>query len=861
MIYILHPQKDVVLGYLDRQDYWGDEHQQGLDGVHFIQFSTFSDTPEAAMLVDRCRLLRQASTGGWQEFVAYHIEVRGDRTKQVIATGAEQDLDRLKIMEPGWRNGYTLQQYAVEALAGTDVQIGIIDYGGSKSRNFDRHMGAYSFLRRVAGLYDRELRRRVEVEGNQIVGRYIDLVERIGSDKRHEIVAGENMIGIERKVYSDRIVTALYCVGPEREDGTRLTVLVTDDDAFQRWNWKGQHIIDLYEPQTEDDEMTLDRLTTLGNTELKKRIDSVVEYTIDAAVLGDEDVQLGDTQWIKDEGFEPPLYAQSRAIFVTEPISGEVKKRTYQFGEIVELKEEDVLKTFRHLQDIYGTRIIQQPDPPPVQRRAIWVQTIPLPVDGELSEIPHVANGDLTDWTPITATQAEQIGGVELDKEYNKVSISKDAGLSITGVENEPVGTIDGTNNEYTFPSLETAALIAPNVLRFADYSEGELILRVASESTAGIGEPDDANDGASWSTPLRTISEAIRRIAPAFRGTARILVAYGQTFYEDVVVSGFIGGGTLIIERSADTTRPVVSGSVTMENNSNRIEWRDINLNSNASYAGFFIRNTKGIIANVHINGATGETTSGINANAGAGFEIMDVRHSNIVTAVRASYGGAAYVYDNTGIVSGAVFVAFGGGRISGGGTAPTGSALTSEIQGGIANGTWSVPTPPAAPTPSPITTKSAWSATSDSGTWRADENRYDIYGASVNNVTQGAYAGYGPFTGAWFFGSAPSTAVTGKSIKSIRLYVGRVSGGSGSSVGVKFKPHTSTSRPTGRVTLQTPEHTAGFRVGEEKWITLPSSFHAGFAAGTTKGIAIYSGSSSYAKMKKTARLEIVYE
>lgn len=404
MIYILHPQKDVVLGYLDRQDYWGDEHRQGLDGVHFIQFTTFSDTPEAAMLVDRCRLLRQASTGGWQEFVAYHIEVREDRTKQVIATGAEQDLDRLKIMEPGWRSGFTLQQYVAEALAGSGVQIGIIDYGGSKSRNFDAHMGAYSFLRRVAELYDRELRRRVEVEGNSIVGRYIDLVERIGSDKPHEIVAGENMIGIERKVYSDLIVTALYCVGPEREDGTRLTVLVTDDEAFQRWNWKGQHIIDLYEPQTEDDEMTLDRLTTLGNTELKKRIDSVVEYTIEATVFEDDDVQLGDTLRIKDEGFVPPLYAEARAVFVKEPISGETYQKTYTVGEIKELKKEEVLRTFRELQKRYGTRVIKSPTAPPGARNVIWIQT-----ETETGmDVAHTWSGTI--WVSVTPVHPEQVG-------------------------------------------------------------------------------------------------------------------------------------------------------------------------------------------------------------------------------------------------------------------------------------------------------------------------------------------------------------------------------------------------------------------------------------------------------------------
>lgn len=410
MIYILHPQKDVILGYLDREDYWDDKHHQATDGVHFIEFSTFSDTAEAGMLVDRCRLLRQASTGGWQEFVAYHIGARGDRTKQIVATGAEAELDRLKVMEPGWRSGYTLEQYMNQALAGTRMELGMIDYGGSKSRYFDKHMGGYAFLNRVAGFYGREIRRRVEVIDNRIAGRYWDMVERLGSDKRHEIVAGENMAGITREVFSDRIVTALYCVGPEREDGTRLTVLVTDDDAFQRWNWHGQHIIDFYEPETDDEEMTLVRLTTLGTTELKKRIVSVVKYTIEAAVLPDDDVELGDTQWIKDEDFEPPLYAESRAIVVIEPISGDVSKRTYEFGETRELKEEDVLKTFRHLQKVYGMRVVRSPVPPAGSPSKIWVKTDLDAPAGSGLEVQHIWNTEAAEWVKVTPTAAGEVG-------------------------------------------------------------------------------------------------------------------------------------------------------------------------------------------------------------------------------------------------------------------------------------------------------------------------------------------------------------------------------------------------------------------------------------------------------------------
>lgn len=872
MIYVLDARNwNRVVAHIDEEDIEG-SYAQGLDGENTLRLSIPSNHTARPHIKDFCRFVRRNRRGYWQEYVAWKITERsGGRFMEVLANGAEQEIDTLKIMHAGKYEAETLAELAQRVVGGTGYELGMVDFASYQTETIENAVGGYAFLKRLGNYFERELRFRIEVSGTKVLGRYVDILERIGRDNPRVISFGDNLAELERIIHTDRIVTKLECRGPEREDGERLTAEVVDEDAFARWNLNGKHRVDYYEPSSTDGDMTQERLEQLGRMELKKRIDRVVEYILDVAVFPGDDYALGDTLRIEDTSFNPTLYASSRIIHESGPISyspEDVTEIQFRFGEIEEFSAEDLRAEFKRLQELYAVKILRQPDPPPVQKRLIWVKTKPedegfstLAIDESAFEVSHIANDDLTDWVPTTATQAEQIGGVELEKEYNQVSIGKTTGLKVTGVEDEPVGAIDGTNGEYYFPKVETAELVAPNVLRYADYSEEEYVLRVASEARTGIGEPSDDNEGTGWSAPLRTVREALRRIAPAFKGTARILTAYGQTFYEDIDISGYIGGGTLIIEKSADTTRPKVAGSVTIENMVNRFEWRDINLDSTSEYAGFFIRGAQGIISNVHINGASGETAYGINANAATDIEVHGVRYSNLVTAVRSSYGGFAYCYDHTGTVSGPVFQAFGGGRISGSGTAPTGAALESELQGGTVDGTWSVPTPPAPPAPTTKTTKQTWSANSDSGTWRADENRYDIYGASVYNVTQGAYGSYGPFTGAWFFGSAPSTAVTGKAIKSIRLYVGRVSGGSGGSVGVKFRPHTSTSRPSGRVSLQAPEYTAGFGVGQDKWITLPASFHSGFENGTYKGIAIYSGSSAYAKMKKTARLEITYE
>ncbi|MDE0581562.1 phage tail protein [Planococcus sp. A6] len=916
MIYIMHPQQDEILGYITPDNYWEDEHHHGLDGVNFIQFGTYADSEEAQHLTDRCRLIAQGSSGVWQEFIAHQISTRTGRKLKIVATGSEMELDGLKIIYPQTFTGATLEYCLSIATSDTDWQSGIVDHASFQTQTFEQHLGGYAFLLRIANYYDRELRFRIEVSGNRFVGRYIDMVERVGADKRKEIVAGSNLISIDRTFHSKDVITGLICRGPEREDGSLLEIRVTDDEAFQRWNRNNNHIWDFYEPESTDAEMTEERLRSLGTTELKKRINAVVEYEIEAAVLEDDDVQLGDTLRIKDENFEPPLYAESRAIFVKERIGREDLQKTYTIGEITELEEDEVLRNARKAQARYGTKILRSPLPPPIQK-AIWFQT--NPEEPDKLEIPHVPDMSSQTWKPASAKTAGEIGGIELNKQYNGVSWSEEEGivvdrtdelvrsvvnategisvqarkftaedfqkvffvdgegnlnmvgimygssiilggeesgsLTILGEDGAPIAQLD--ENVRDMPDLTVGHLDAPNKVEYIDFGDTPFVQHVAAEAMNGVAEPSDGNTGLDWGSPLQTVSEALRRLPRMFDGVAEISLAYGQTYNEEVFISGFTGRGTLIIRNSADTTRAAVSGKAEITNNSIFVEWRDLNLNSTDPYAGFFARGSVGKLVNCRINGAAGDTSFGVNVNSGAFFELYNCSYFNCVTAVRASYGGNAYMSDNTGEVSGTAIQAFGGGMVSGQGTAPTGGAgNTSEIAGGQVTGTWNFPTPPSAPAPVTKTTKETFnSSTSASGTWRADENKWDATSYYGSYATQGSYYGYGPFTGAWFFGALP----TGKKIKSMRLYVSRKAGGVNAKVNVSFRPHTNASRPSGNVSMQSTWHSVGIAVGESKWISLPSKFFAGFESGSYKGMAI--GGSAYAKLGVSVKLEITYE
>src|SRR5699024_10916678 len=139
-------------------------------------------------------------------------------------------LKKARVIYPD--NGYTANagQHGGRVLNNTGWQIGMVEGTGAKALTVSNHTNPYEMLRRIAREFDLELRFRVEHNGNQITGRSVDMLERVGEWSGREVEFGKDLDSI-RRVEKQDIVTALLGLGPEREDGTRIEVLVEDDDA------------------------------------------------------------------------------------------------------------------------------------------------------------------------------------------------------------------------------------------------------------------------------------------------------------------------------------------------------------------------------------------------------------------------------------------------------------------------------------------------------------------------------------------------------------------------------------------------------------------------------------------------------
>lgn len=408
MIHILHHQKDEIINWISHVK--SDNHENSIENDEKYNFIVSVNEPGADDLGSRSRILIPGEEGDYREFIVdYTYERTAYLEKEVYTKGSFIDIKKTKYLSPQVLEGQTIQTAAGLVLSGYEWQVGIVEYSGIRKWVIESRLDAYEALKAIAALFECEMRFRVTVDGDQITGRYVDFIRKQGLNRGKETVFGKDLIGITRKVYSDRIITALQCYGPERQDGTRLEVLVTDDAAYQNWNRKGNHLIASYEPESTDSDMTIEQLTQLGETELKKRIAAAIEYELEAVSLEHifgyehEITRLGDSVKIKDEHFNPPMYLESRVIFVGRSVFDNSKKN-YKLGEVIEYKEEDVMKTWRQLQAFYAAKVVKSPTPPLGKPNVLWVQT------GKLPEIMYTWSEEVEEWVKATPTEAVEVG-------------------------------------------------------------------------------------------------------------------------------------------------------------------------------------------------------------------------------------------------------------------------------------------------------------------------------------------------------------------------------------------------------------------------------------------------------------------
>jgi hypothetical protein len=326
----------------------------------------------------------------------------------------------------------------------------------------------------------------------------------------------------------------------------------------------------------------------------------------------------------------------------------------------------------------------------------------------------------------------------------------------------------------------------------------------------------------------------------------------------ENIRIQGFQGPGN--IEIDFQNTTNTLNGTVSVENCTNAITITDgkFNFANEENTHGIFrVKNSLYLRLTRCECYLRDATWSVVNAEGPSFIEAYQVESYDAVNyAYAASRGAVINVWDCVGTGAGAVSASY-GGVVSGRGTRPGG--IVSVTYGGRYDSSLhTANTGASVPPPTPETRKLYTSTGSRS--WD------DRYGWDESDVIQGEWSSYGNHRGLWFFDDAQIRAdLAGKTIKSVRLYMSRLSQGGYSGAGTPTVwNHNYASQPAGTPLLSngTASHGTSFAWGEAKWVELGPYWGEKFRDGTAKGIALYAaGTSPYLKFDPASQLEIVYQ
>lgn len=394
---------------------------------------------------ERNRVIIQEPNGAYKEFIINRLEEEGQYLEIECDASYVEDIGKAKPIPAGKFTKMTVNEALSETLKDSGWEVGLCEYGGIKSMSWTSVRTPHEMISQLTTTYKLEPDYVIEIKGNEVVSRKVNMIQPKPLFEGKEIIYGKDLISMKRTVDMSEVKTALFAFGPEKDDGTRISTVVVDDEAQQQFNLPKRYLWGIYEPESDDQDMTLDRLLTLSKTELNKRKSSALSYEIDAFDLEKEYphemIRFGDIVRIKNPDYTPSLYAESEVVgFVHELISDDL---TWQFGNVIEYKEDDLLKYFRSRMEeiekklnnninnsntIITDRIEEEIErlqrtihrgetPPPIPEEGdFWYDTS----NSKVAVLREFKNGR---WENASAHDVEQIGGMTKEAIiYNEIN-------------------------------------------------------------------------------------------------------------------------------------------------------------------------------------------------------------------------------------------------------------------------------------------------------------------------------------------------------------------------------------------------------------------------------------------------------
>ncbi|WP_017175431.1 phage tail spike protein [Staphylococcus hominis] len=436
---------------------------------------TFDFTIEntrAEKLRERNRIIAQDNNGTFREFIIIHVADNFDGTTEIECNASYlEDLKTAKPIKPGKFEAHTTTQALLKTLADTGWEVSDdTEYGGNRTTSWTSHTNPFDLIYMLCTTYSMVPSFYIELGAHTVEHRYVSITKPKNLFKGKEITKGKDLTGMTRTIDLSEVKTALFAVGPEKEDGSRIETVVVDDEAQEIFGLPNRYIWDVYEPETEDENMTLKRLTTLAKTELNKRNQAAISYEVSSIDIhkyyNDVTVDLRDIVRVKDRDFRPPLYIEAEVIGIK--YNWLADESEFTFGNVIEYEETKLREFFnRKLDEItkklndsisnvntivsdvvageleyYERKIFKGAEPPEnPQNDTLWYDTS----NSDVAVLRRYWDGE---WITQTADDVEKIGGLRREQVMYRDLNNSFINLTIqhSKLQND---VYDVLNNEY----------------------------------------------------------------------------------------------------------------------------------------------------------------------------------------------------------------------------------------------------------------------------------------------------------------------------------------------------------------------------------------------------------------------------
>ncbi len=193
--------------------------------------------PDAGKITKGRKIATTDIDGAWQVYEITNTSTVVNSQGMYIKASCEHEFYELqteKYISLNFSENTAI--YALEQiLFGTRWQVGAVEPAGTRTVQMPDH-NPLQALSRVASVWDGELRFRVEVDGNTITGRYVDLLTRRGAITGQRFEFGHNITSAQVDIDTTSLVTAMHGRG-QGED-----IAEGNDEAerltFEGYEWR-----------------------------------------------------------------------------------------------------------------------------------------------------------------------------------------------------------------------------------------------------------------------------------------------------------------------------------------------------------------------------------------------------------------------------------------------------------------------------------------------------------------------------------------------------------------------------------------------------------------------------------------------